>query len=151
MSFNRIRIVNNINHLHQLYTLDLSNNLIEAVEAKELEGLNDLHTLKLANNRLSSYEAVSGAIVLAESLTYLDLSGNECLDYNPLMYSELLSKMKITVLSLQHTLMSRSVPSYRKTTINAIRSLLFLDEKPVTEEERLLAEAWAKGGIVLER
>jgi Leucine-rich repeat (LRR) protein len=121
------------------------------VEAKELQGLDGLHTLKLGNNRLSSYGAVAGVIVLAESLTYLDLSGNESLDYDPLMYSELLSKMKITVLSLQRTLMSRSVPSYRKTTINAIQSLLFLDEKPVTEEERLLVEAWTKGGIVSER
>lgn len=83
--------------------------------------------MKLGNNRLNSYDAIKGVSALSGSLTYLDLAGNECLDYNLMMYSELLAKMKITVLSLQNTLMSRSVPNYRKTTINAIKSLLFLD------------------------
>jgi hypothetical protein len=43
------------------------------------------------------------------------------------------------------------VPSYRKETINAATGLLFLDDRPVSEEERALARAWKQGGLVLER
>jgi hypothetical protein len=55
----------------------------------------------------------------------------------------------ISVLSLQKTTLNREVPSYRKETICASNSLLFLDDRPVTEDERMLAKAWKEGGLLL--
>jgi hypothetical protein len=40
----------------------------------------------------------------------------------------------ISILSLQNTTFNRSVPSYRKETINAGKALMFLDDRPVTED-----------------
>ena len=57
----------------------------------------------------------------------------------------------MTVLGLSNTSFSRNVPSYRKETINAVKSLTYLDERPVSPEERMLAEAWKTGGLVLEK
>jgi hypothetical protein len=65
------------------------------------------------------------------------------------MYSDFLPKMKVTVLSLQGTLIPKNVPSYRKETITVTKSLKYLDDRPVTEDERMLAEAWKKGGLLL--
>lgn len=47
--------------------------------------------------------------------------------------------------------MVRAVPNYRKETILALNQLLFLDDRPVTGDERKLAQAWKKGGLPLER
>lgn len=47
--------------------------------------------------------------------------------------------------------MVRAVPNYRKETILALHQLLFLDDRPVTGDERKLAQAWKKGGLPLER
>jgi len=54
----------------------------------------------------------------------------------------------LSVLTLQKTKFNREVPSYRKETICASNSLLFLDDRPVTEDERMLAKAWKEGGII---
>ena len=54
-------------------------------------------------------------------------------------------------MSIQNTTFSRSAPNYRKETIAIAKSLKFLDDRPVTGDERMLAEAWKKGGLVLEK
>ena len=54
-------------------------------------------------------------------------------------------------MSLQNTVFNRSVGSYRKETINVAPTLLFLDDRPVTKDTKLLAQAWKQGGLVLEK
>jgi Leucine-rich repeat (LRR) protein len=114
LAYNRIKEVNNVRHLSNLYSLDLSGNLIAKVEGKELEGLQNLNHLKLAQNRLINYESIAGIKAVAASLTFLDLSSNEHLQYDPLIYSQLLPVLKVTVLALHNSPLSREVPSYRK-------------------------------------
>jgi dynein assembly factor 1 len=43
------------------------------------------------------------------------------------------------------------IPSYRKTTISKIKTLTYLDDRPVFEEDRRHAEAYTRGGIEEER
>lgn len=45
----------------------------------------------------------------------------------------------------------KSVKNYRKSTIIKLKKLKFLDEKPITDEERIFCEAFSNGGIELER
>lgn len=55
--------------------------------------------------------------------------------------------MNILTLYIKDTKFSRGIPSYRKETICRLKSLTFLDERPVTKDERLMAEAWKSGGL----
>ena len=113
--------------------------------------MKSLYNLKISQNKLTKFEDIAGLAVLASTLSYLDLSKNEDLEYSPLVHTELLPKLKLIILSIQSTTFSRSAPSYRKETIATSKSLRFLDDRPVTEDERMLAEAWKKGGLVLEK
>lgn len=62
--------------------------------------------------------------------------------------SDVLSKMsKLKVLMLKDTPFTRMTPSYRKQVILSVSTLTFLDERPVTEDERFLTLAWKKGGL----
>jgi len=40
----------------------------------------------------------------------------------------------------------RKIRMYRKTMINGMKGLVFLDDRPVKPLDRLAAEAWAEGG-----
>lgn len=100
--------------------------------------MSNLNHFKLQHNKLSNYEGLKGVIVLEKSLTFLDLAANELLDYDPLIYTEILSKLNVTVLAMNQTMLSRNTLNYRKETIYAMKSLKFLDERPVTDDERML-------------
>ena len=45
----------------------------------------------------------------------------------------------------------RKVSMYRKRLTAGMKSLSYLDDRPVFEVERLAAEAWAKGGADAEK
>jgi dynein assembly factor 1 len=45
----------------------------------------------------------------------------------------------------------REIQSYRKTLIFRIKTLTYLDDRPVFDSERKQVEAWAEGGIEAER
>ena len=57
---------------------------------------------------------------------------------------------ELTVLYLRNTPIVRGFKSYRKKFVSTLLKLKFLDERPVTSNERRLCEAWAKGGTELE-
>ena len=82
-------------------------------------------------------------------MTCLNLSNNplpedlELFDY--------LQQIPLLTLFLKDTKFSRGVPSYRKETICRVKKLTFLDERPVTSDERMMAEAWKSGGLQAEK
>jgi hypothetical protein len=58
---------------------------------------------------------------------------------------------ELRVLYLNGNDIIRKIPSYRKKLITQLRSLSYLDTKPVDEGERLAADAFFKGGLEEER
>ena len=57
----------------------------------------------------------------------------------------------LKVLYLQNNPVCKKIPSYRKTVIARIPTLTYLDDRPVFEEDRRRADAFAAGGIEAER
>jgi dynein assembly factor 1 len=57
----------------------------------------------------------------------------------------------LAVLYLQGNEVTKKIKNYRKVLISKIPTLKYLDDRPVFEEDRRFAEAWAKGGLDEER
>lgn len=84
------------------------------------------------------------------SITCLDLSGNYLTD--PAILPEILEKMpNLGVLYLMNNDVTKKLGSYRKNLIARLPTLKYLDDRPVFEEDRRRAEAYARGGMDAER
>ena len=124
---NQIKVIENMSHLKRLETLNLEQNLISTVDA--LEKILDnqaISTLNLMGNKIKSEEEGMKLIKLLSNLPNLRalyLKGNECIN---------------------------QMNFYRKHTISTIRTLTFLDDRPVFEHERRLNDAWIRGGAKAE-
>lgn len=129
--------------LEKLDTLNLSGNRIERIDAGNFSGLSSLSTLVLARNSISSAEDVSG-LAACRSLSVLDLSNNSISD--PSIVETLAKITTLRVLYLTGNPVIAAVPHYRRTLVCRLKSLTFLDDMPVFEKERRLAEAWERGG-----
>ena len=82
----------------------------------------------------------------------IDLSNNkiDCDNYEEFL--EILKNIpSLAVLYLQNNPICKKIPNYRKRLISLIPNLKYLDDRPVFEEDRRYAEAWAIGGIEGER
>ncbi|XP_039620209.1 centriolin isoform X2 [Polypterus senegalus] len=110
LSNNQIRKIEGLEHMTQLKHLNLSGNEIENVPAWVGKKLRSLQTLNLRQNRISSLYDITKLKPLKD-LTKLVLAEN------PLA----------------------TLPHYRLFVVFHLRSVEFLDEQPVTEEERQLA------------
>ena len=135
-----------MNSLTLLNTLDLTHNHIATITVAQLHGLDSLATLKLGHNRLTSPPPLEPI----PALTCLDIGHNTDLSYSP-EHQDYLAHSKISVLTQTGTPIPKDTPSYRKTTICSCPTLLYLDDRPVTADERALAEARKKGGFALEK
>ena len=79
----------------------------------------------------------------------LDISNNKLDDVDIIAVLEALPELK--VLYLKGNPVVRKIPSYRKELISRLHHLKHLDDRPVFENERLLARAWKEGGPEAER
>jgi hypothetical protein len=125
--------------------LDLSENRITIVEG--LEGLTSLHTINLAKNALTDAPSITG-LLACPSLTNLDLKDNE-LNGEDLL-AILGSLPNLVAVSSEGNPMCREISHFRKKCVVAIKKLRFMD-RPVFEDERACSLAWAEGGNELER
>lgn len=57
----------------------------------------------------------------------------------------------LSVLYLQNNDVTKNIRNYRKSMIVKLPNLKYLDDRPVFPEERRFAEAFAAGGLELER
>lgn len=76
-------------------------------------------------------------------LTTLDLSSNRILADERLF--DLVPQAKCLYLSGNPLV--REITHYRRTVVGKLKNLLYLDQRAVTEDERLLAEKWVSEGI----
>jgi len=127
----------------------LNENNIGVIEG--LSGCDELDTIYLKRNRLgradgvSDIDAVKG-VLECPTICCLDISENHMED--PAILEEVIFKMKdLRVLYLQGNPLCKKVDYYRKKIISEIPNLKYLDDRPVFEEDRRRAEAWARGGM----
>lgn len=147
---NLIDKIEGLDTLVNLRTLNLSDNMIQKIEG--LSGLRMLDSLQLKRNRIGKYGGLDDVLGLLEcpSLTVVDISDNNLDDERIL--PEVFEKMpNLSVIYIQGNSVSKKIKNYRKTMISKLPGLKYLDDRPVFEEDRLFAEAFAKGGLDEER
>jgi dynein assembly factor 1 len=148
---NLIRKIQNLENLECLVTLNLSDNFISTIEGldKNLE----LETLQLKRNKIG-VDGLSDIEHLAKlkKLSSLDLSNNQIDCENCEDFLQILEGMtSLAVLYLQNNPICKKIPNYRKTLIARLKTLKYLDDRPVFPEERRYAEAFYFNGPDAER
>jgi dynein assembly factor 1 len=144
---NCISRIRGLEMLTGLHTLNLSHNVIS--QLSNLRHLPRLETLMLTHNRISRLADLE-ELLHCPALTCVDLS------HNPLEREEgaaddavvdfFVQMQKLAVLYLTGTEIVKTLRFYRRKMISRIATLQYLDERPVFDEERRCATAWATGG-----
>ena len=132
-----------------LVNLNLSDNQISVVEG--LVTLTKLQNVQLKRNRIGG-NGLTDLLGLLEcpTISALDISDNhiETEDIVP----EILVKMtQLAVLYMQNNQFNKKIAHYRKSIISRLPNLKYIDDKPIFEDEKRYAEAWARGGVEEER
>ena len=137
--------IENLEGLTSLVQLDLSENQIIFVEG--LSHLPNLTTLNLSNNALNDAASISH-LKECKELSALDLSKNQLAGED--IIDCLSGIARIKSLNIAGNPAVSKVAYFRKKVIVACTGLRYLD-RPVFDDERIAAEAFAKGGIDAER
>lgn len=121
----------------------------------KIEGLGNLpmlDTIQLKRNRIGRTGGLSDVLGLLEcpTLTCVDISDNY-IDDEAILPEVWMKMPKILVIYMQGNGCTKKIKNYRKTVISSIPDLRYLDDRPVFEDDRAFAEAWARGGIEEER
>lgn len=147
---NCIEKIENLDGLENLYNLNLSDNCINKIE--NLSSLKNLSNLLLKRNRIGTNDAddLIGLSELPEKVTVLDISNNR-IEVTEIVQDFLTKIKNLRVLYIQGNECVRKISHYRKTLINTLKNLHYLDDKPVFEDERRFAEAFGRGGLDEER
>ena len=146
---NCIQRIEGLQNQRLLANLNLSDNMIVTVEG--LENLENLDMLYLARNRIgrNGLDDLRG-LLDCPSITTLDLQNNKIDD--PAILDEILVNMpNLKVLYLQNNPCVNKIKQYRKTMIARLPTLKYLDDRPVFDDDRRNAEAFARGGLEEER
>jgi len=145
---NCIRRISGLDRCPELWSLNLSENFLERIE--NLSHLRNLNSLTLAKNRIG-YKGLRDVLHLKDTaVCTLDVQDNAISD--PEVLPEVLCKMAgLRVLYLKGNPVVKLIPNYRKTVIAALPKLKYLDDRPVFEDDRRLAEAFVQGGLDAER
>ncbi|RLN69060.1 hypothetical protein BBJ28_00006662 [Nothophytophthora sp. Chile5] len=122
-----------------LDTLNLSQNQITRIE--NLGHLKQLTSLAFKANYLTSAKDIANVLELP-NLAVLDIQSNRIDDVEIVDILARLPNLK--VLYLQGNEVVKHIRQYRKTLVYRCRSLKYLDDRPVFDEERRRVEAWGK-------
>lgn len=144
---NCLLALDDLEGLDDLDTLNVSNNAIKSLTG--IEVLPRLTTLQITHNKLRT-SADLLALLACPSLTVVDLSHN-MIDDDEVGAKVLFKMPKLACLYLQGNPVVGTMRHYRKTMVVNVRTLNYLDDRPVFEKERRLCDAWQVGGIEAER
>ncbi|KAL9178619.1 hypothetical protein ACHAXT_001957 [Thalassiosira profunda] len=137
--------IEGMDSLTSLVQLDLSENSLQRVEG--LSALPCLATLNLATNVLTDAESICH-LKECQSLTAVDLSNNQLSGQE--VVDCLAGMATVSSLCMTGNPVVSKVASFRRKMIVACSALRYLD-RPIFENERAAAEAWATGGPEAER
>ena len=143
---NAIDAIEGLEKLTYLDNVNLSKNYIRKVE--NLSNNQKLTGINLANNMLTTRESIEGLLEIP-GLQTIDVQHNRINDSSVVELFQQFSDLR--VLYLQGNPVVKIIPYYRKTIISKCKSLKYLDDRPVFDEERRRVDAWAAafevGGI----
>jgi dynein assembly factor 1 len=135
---NCLRSLEGLEQLPHLNTLNVSSNGLSSLV--ELPCCPQLATLLADRNHLSTLEALE-PLLHCPSLHTLDLQNNSIED--PAVIDAVIARLpQLHCLYLAGNPVVSKVPSYRKSLIARCRELTYLDDRPITDEERQLCAAW---------
>ena len=104
--------------------------------------MTQLTSLNLAHNRISSVEGVSHVLEVP-TLQTLDLQHNRIED--PAVLDIFAQMPELRVLYLMGNPVVKHIKHYRRAIVARCKSLRYLDDRPVFDEERRRTDAWARG------
>ena len=136
--------------LANLHTLNLSQNYITKIE--NLEACPLLETLLLANNRISDIKSLEGVKVCTK-LSCLDLSHNAMkadtdAGETPEDVITILQDLpELACLYLQANELPNQTRYFRRKMVGTIKTLTYMDDRPVFPEDRRAIDAWMVGGF----
>lgn len=138
---NFIEEISGLDNLPELEVLFLARNCIRKVQG--LSKCKKLQNIDLDSNRIKTAEALNG-LLECPSLQIIHLAGNDIKDAGCL---EIFKQMKeLRVLHLNGNPFIRECSNYRRQLVTSIPELRYLDDSPVSAEDRRIYEAWKVGG-----
>jgi hypothetical protein len=134
---NILEKIENLDAQTELDTLNLSKNYIKKIE--NLSHMKKLTSLNMASNNIVTAADIQELTEL-DSLQTIDLQHNKITDVDIL---DILSSLKdLRVLYLIGNPVIKNIRHYRKTVIAKCKTLRYLDDRPVFDDERRRVEAW---------
>jgi len=133
---NGISKIEGLDNLQNLVKLNLASNPLKKIE--NMGSLKNLTTLNIEKCLFNSVDNIQ-EIVKLEKLSVLNISQNNIEEPEILDLVKQLPELK--VLYLKGNPCVKNIPSYRKKTVSTIPSLTYLDDRPIFENERRLADA----------
>jgi len=143
---NCLKEISGLDKLEKLSTINLAHNYIQKIEG--LGSNKGLSTLILNHNNLKDSKSLVG-VLDCPKLSVLDLAQNKLDNEDAL---DILRKMpELRVLYLKGNPFVKKMRMYRKHVITMFPNLKYLDDRPIFPKDRILAEAYVKGGKELEK
>lgn len=139
---NAIDKIENLTDFSKLVCVNLSHNKI--TEVSGFDGCTSLKNIDLSHNLIRSILNCEHLKTLP-ALTSLDLRENLIEDHDEVIpfFKEM---PELIALYLKGCPAARKISNYRKNMTIAIPALAYLDERPIFDYERLLADAFGRGG-----
>lgn len=147
LQYNCISKIENLHCLTSLTTLNLSHNSISVIE--NLADLIALEDFNISHNNLVESARIAG-LIEAPTIKILDLRENSMQD-SDLLLETLTALKQLKCLNLKGNRCVHDIRFYRKLFLGQLKEVVFMDDKNVSELERIVADAWAGGGEEAER
>ena len=103
--------------------------------------MTSLSSLNLGHNLLSTCESIVHVLEVP-SIQTIDIQHNKIEDANVLDIFAAMPDLR--VLYLMGNPVVKNIRNYRRTVVSRCKSLKYLDDRPVFDEERRRTDAWAK-------